>query len=549
MKDKRLSLRGLGVQILLWVTLPFILLLIAFSLTGIRSHQQSMRTLVAERDLGLARALAHDVANLLDRYRIPLAFLAQILAEQPDDVSRRLKAARQQIAADVDLVVVDSEGQVSASTGPTAWVARRASHLNENVSVGVLHDERKSYIVWQFPLQDGGILFARLPLDALNLAEVLQAGYSNQVGHALLIDSMGHVLALSGRPLTAEEHTALPQEIRSQQSGVVFIPTPAGELVIAHAPVPNTEWHVLVREPWETLAAPLLHFDRVMPFVLLSATVISLLALFFGLRYVVAPLQRLREQAERIGMGDFRAARLPVGGVQEIEDLRQALDRMAQQVADYQAALQIYLKMLTRVQEEERSRLARELHDGTVQTLIALGQRLQMVQRELRRAPEQATERLAALRSMVSEAIEDVRRFTRALRPLYLEELGLIPALEMLTREAGAAFQVHGQPIRLSDEIELALFRIAQEALSNAQRHAQATHIAVWLSFDNGQVRLVVQDDGRGFHPPERLVDLVQRGHLGLMSMQERAQGIGGRLHIRSHPGRGTRVEVIAPLQ
>jgi len=369
------------------------------------------------------------------------------------------------------------------------------------------------------------------------------------VGNVLVLDEKGRVLAMSGTRLRDVSTPAQNEAVTRSESGVTFLPTPSGELVIAHARVPNTEWHVIIREPWEALAAPLLHFDRVMPFVLLAATVISLLALFFGLRYVVAPLQRLREQAERIGEGDFRAAQAAVGGVQEIEDLRDTLDRMAQQVAQYQAALEIYLKMLTRIQEEERSRLARELHDGTVQTLIALDQRLQMLQRELSRDPPQAARRLSALRRMVGEAIEDVRRFSRALRPLYLEELGLAPALEMLAREAGASFQLLGRATRLSDEVELALFRIAQEALSNAQRHAQAKHVAVVLAFEDGRVRLVVQDDGRGFDPPERAADLVHHGHLGLMSMQERAEIVGGRLEIRSHPGRGTRIEVIVPAR
>ncbi len=552
MKDGRLSLRGLRIQILLWVILPFILLLIAFSLTGIRSHQESMRTLVAERDLGLARALAHDVANVLDRYRVPLAFLAQSLdLTSEETLLARLRAAHDQLGPALALAVVDRAGHVRGAVGDTTWLAALSLPLppEGTTSPQVVEAQGEMFVVWQFPINGGDHLLARLSLDTLGLARALQAGYPSQVGHVLLLDADGHVLALSGRPPTQGELLLGDEDVTATESGVTFVPAAEGELVVAHARVPNTGWHVVVREPWETLAAPLLHFDRVMPFVLLSATVISLLALFFGLRYVVAPLQRLREQAERIGLGDFRAAREPVGGVQEIEDLRQTLNRMAQQVADYQAALQIYLKMLTRVQEEERSRLARELHDGTVQALIALGQRLQMLQRELKRDPEQAAQRLAALRTMVSEAIEDVRRFTRALRPLYLEELGLVPALEMLAREAGAVFQVEGRPVRLSEEVELALFRIAQEALSNVQRHARAEHTAVRLTFAPDRVHLVVQDDGRGFHPPERLVDLVQHGHLGLMSMQERAQIIGGRLTIRSHPGQGTRVEVVAPLR
>jgi len=549
-RDWRLSLRRLRIQILLWIILPLILLLIAFSVTGVRSHQQSMRTLVAERDLGLSRALAHDVAMVLERYHGSLALLAQSIDDRPSDtVATRLRAARDLLGQELDLAVVDKEGRVRAAVNSDARTIIFPVATGKRESLRVVQEEGEAFLVWRFPLKAGDFLLARLPLRALALASALKTGYPSRTGRVLLIDSSGQVLALSGQPLTSPAPRPGAENIRATESGVTFLQAPEGEVVVAHARVPNTDWSVVVREPWEALAAPLLRFDRVMPFVLLSATIVSLLALFFGLRYVVTPLQRLREQAERIGSGDFRAAKSPVGGVQEIEDLRQALDRMAQQVADYQAALQIYLKMLTRIQEEERSRLARELHDGTVQALIALAQRLQMVQRELGRNPEQAAERLAVLRSMVSEAIEDVRRFTRALRPLYLEELGLVPALKMLAREAGAVFQVEGTPLRLPEEVELALFRIAQEALSNVQRHAQAQHAAVRLLFEADRVRLIVQDDGQGFHPPKRLVHLVQRGHLGLMSMQERVEIVGGRLDIHSHPGHGTRVEVVAPTR
>ena len=547
----QLSLRGLRVQILLWVILPLILLLVAFSLTGIRSHQHSMRTLVAERDLGLVRALAGDVISVLDRYQAPLSFLAQSLRADPsDDLAGHLASARERLGP-VTLFVVDREGTVVASVGATAhplpyWTRPALpSELPQ-----IIDGEEGLAILWQFPLQDGGYLVATVPLATLGLESVLAAGYPSNVGHVLLVDASGRVLAVAGAPLSDEERliTTLPLG-NAEDSSVTFVPTPEGELVVAQARVPGTSWRVVVREPWEALAAPLLRFDKVMPFVLLAATVISLLTLLFGLRYVAAPLQHLREQAERIGHGDFQAASKPVGGVQEIEELRRTLDRMARQVAQYQAALEMYLKRLTRFQEEERARLARELHDGTVQALIALNQRLQMVQRELARDPEQASRRLVELRNMVGEAIEDVRRFSRTLRPLYLEELGLAPALEMLAREAGAAFHSQGRPFRLSSEEELALFRIAQEALSNAQRHAQAAHIAIFLAFESDRVRLVVQDDGIGFRLPNRVTDLVREGHLGLMNMHERAQIIGARLDVHSRPGQGTRVEVVVHLK
>jgi signal transduction histidine kinase len=281
-----------------------------------------------------------------------------------------------------------------------------------------------------------------------------------------------------------------------------------------------------------------------MPIVLLIAAVASLLALFFGLRYVVRPLQKLDTQADRIGQGDFDAVAESVGGVKEIEDLRRTLDRMARQVQRYQAALEGYLGALTQAQEEERARLARELHDGTVQTLIALGQQTQLVQRVLGRDRDRAAARLAGLRKMIGEAVEEVRRVSRALRPLYLEELGLVPALEMPARETGAVFWINGSTRRLGADQELALYRIAQEALSNTQRHAKARQINMSLTFVEESVTLRVQDDGTGFLVPGNFTEFARNGHFGLLGMHERAQHAGGRLTLTSAVGHGTVVEV-----
>ena len=549
MKRDLFSLRGLRIQILLWVILPLILVLIAFSFTGIRTHRESMRTLVAERDLGLARVLAHDVGNLLDRYRIPLAFLARDVASLPAEQARsRLRLLAAELGPDLSLLLVDAEGEIRAVGGPSPPPGTVVKGATSGSSLQVVDMGGRAHLLWRFPLRGGRVLVAWMPLEALEISRALRAGYNSRVGHVFVLTGEGTLLAVHGRPAPPAVSPSLLQTVVASEEGVVFLPSSEGEQVVAHARVPGTDWYVVVQEPWAALTAPLLHLDRVMPFILLSATVVSLLTLFFGLRYLVAPLRRLRERAERIGRGDFQAASAPVGGLKEIEELREALDHMARQVAAYQTSLQVYLKLLTRAQEEERARLARELHDGTVQSLIALAQRLQMVQRELGRDPEQAARRLSALRKMVNEAIEDVRRFTRALRPLYLEELGLIPALEMLARESQAHFRVEGRPVRLPKEVELAFFRIAQEALSNVQRHAQAQHVALRLIFEEDRVRLIVQDDGRGFQPPEDPGLLVQEGHLGLMNMQERAQIVGGRLTIRSRPGQGTRVEVVIPV-
>ncbi|MBK8050741.1 MAG: HAMP domain-containing protein [Anaerolineales bacterium] len=292
----------------------------------------------------------------------------------------------------------------------------------------------------------------------------------------------------------------------------------------------------------------MIRFEQAMPFVLLIATAVSFLTLFFGLNYVVRPLRTLGQRASAIGAGQFDAAQAPVGGVDEIEELRIVIDQMAHQLQSAQVGMESYLHAVTQAQDEERTRLARELHDETVQTLIALDHKTQMVQRSIERDPARAQAQVVELRQMVLEATAEVRRFSRALRPPFLDDLGLAPALELLAEENRAEFVVTGQPRRLPPESEMALYRIAQESLSNARRHANASEITVAITYEPHIVRLEVIDNGKGFEPPANLASLGRTGHFGLLSMQERAQLAGATLTIASAPGAGAHVTVSSPV-
>jgi two-component system sensor histidine kinase UhpB len=400
-----------------------------------------------------------------------------------------------------------------------------------------------------YRLRSSGSSTQAVPTSELELETLLNINHPNAIPTIILLNKEGMVLFSKGLAAIEQDILQWPSVKRAfaGESGVLFEPETGEGDVIAFAPVDNTDWALIIREPWHSLTVPLLRFEQAMPFVLFVGTLVSLLTLFFGLRFVVTPLRRLGLQASRIGQGDFDAAAKSVGGVQEIEDLRATLNQMAHRLEQYQAALQDYLRAITETQEEERARLARELHDETVQTLIALGHKAQMVQRTLERDPPQAVERVSELRQMVTSAIEEVRRLSRALRPSYLEELGLIPALEMLAREAGATFHVTGTPKRLKPEHELALYRIAQEALSNVRRHAKSSQIHVDFQVTDAEVKLRVQDNGLGFEVPASLNDLTRTGHFGLIGMRERAQLIGGQLDVVSAVNQGTTVTVTLP--
>jgi two-component system, NarL family, sensor histidine kinase DegS len=218
-------------------------------------------------------------------------------------------------------------------------------------------------------------------------------------------------------------------------------------------------------------------------------------------------------------------------------------------------SMRFYVRQITRAQEDERRRIARELHDETIQLLVAISRGLEAFPGLSGELPDAARARLASLQDLLREAVKGTRRFVQDLRPPMLDHLGLVACVEGLASEfeentsLPATVRVAGAPRRLPPELELALFRIAQEALTNARRHANPSKALLFLEFLPSLVRLTVSDDGRGFEAPERVEELLSRGKLGLVGMFERARTVGGTLAVRANESGGTAViaEVPAP--
>lgn len=217
--------------------------------------------------------------------------------------------------------------------------------------------------------------------------------------------------------------------------------------------------------------------------------------------------------------------------------------------------------MVIRAQEEERRRVARELHDEANQMLAALMAAADLAESQAgRRGDPRLSATLARLRSLAATTLDDLQRLALELRPPALDEFGLVPALtrHVADRTAGtnlrADVATEGRTRRLPEALEAALYRIAQEALANAQKHARATCVHVRLRFSPHSVRLDVSDDGAGFDPDRAHEDgaaegvAAGRSRLGLAGMRERAAIVGGTLHVSSRPRGGTRVSVVVPL-
>jgi signal transduction histidine kinase len=353
-----------------------------------------------------------------------------------------------------------------------------------------------------------------------------------------------------------------------------------GEL-LTFAPLASAPWGLVVRQdvsegspiegtlPWVAVAV-----------MLLAQVSLSAVFAWGAARSVTQPVAVLTAEAERIASGQLDSP-IPLLGHDEVGQLGQALDRMRQSlqalVARVERAnqeLEVRVEERTRdlhqanaalrerelargellrkvitAQEDERKRVARELHDETTQALAVLLMRVDQAAEAVRSGKTPA---LDELRTLANRALADVHRLILDLRPSVLDDLGLASAVrwyaERTLSARGVAVRCEfGELPALSAELETALFRICQEALSNVARHAQASHVLVELRVEGTHLCVDVEDDGAGFDDAA-VARREGRPHWGLLGIQERADLLGGRARFESSPGTGTRIEVRIPL-
>ncbi|RST56499.1 cache domain-containing protein [Variovorax sp. MHTC-1] len=216
-----------------------------------------------------------------------------------------------------------------------------------------------------------------------------------------------------------------------------------------------------------------------------------------------------------------------------------------------EAKLRLLARQVVQSQEEERGHLARELHDGTSQTLVSAKLLIESAVDTLERAQQNAPPALGKALQRLNESLAEVRRISHRLRPALLDTLGLPAALERLAAEfddegaVDAAVAFEGLPRELPEDVKTALFRVTQEALTNVRKHARARQVRIALDFAEDRVRLEVADDGVGFDVEAMQLD--PKLGIGLRNMRERVASIGGRLEMRSGDG-GTTVAADVPV-
>lgn len=236
----------------------------------------------------------------------------------------------------------------------------------------------------------------------------------------------------------------------------------------------------------------------------------------------------------------------------QVERISSENERLFRRLLDGERRFRGLARSVWQVQEEERRRLARELHDSIGQTLVGL---IHQVDRLSGRVSGEETRRLAAdVESLARQALDETRELSRLLRPPVLDDLGLEPALAWLTRTLGERTGLETElncslpESRLDPEVETLIFRVVQEALSNAIRHAPGARVGVKVVQGSASLQVEVRDNGPGFEADEMMAAGGPVTSAGLRGMRDRVELFGGRLHLRSTPGEGTEIRIELPL-
>ena len=550
--------RGLPIQLFILTILPLTLLLLGIAFGSLFLHQRSMRQLVGERDERATRAAASAISEQL-KHR---AAATRSLALRAADLG-----SAEHVIADAVFLLPDFDGGIAlydagsdllgTSNDSATWeltvvpeqLAAATAPPNTAQFSGPFTDPISGQEMILVTATTPNGITAAGAFSPTSLAEKAldDIFVSGDQASSVLTDGDGRLLFQMGdhhEPGSNLSAYAGVADALNGESGTIYVTDSGDEQVVAFSPIPPLNWVLVIKEPWQAVTDPLLRTTEWAPLVLAPVLIVALIGLMFGLRQIVQPLQSLEKKAADLGWGDFEAIEESVGGINEIQRLQTELIHMAHKVKLAQQSLRGYLGAVTAGQEEERRRLARDLHDDTIQSLIALNQRIQLAQ--LSAADEPTAEQLAEMQQMTEQTIADLRRLTQDLRPIYLEDLGLVTALDMLARDTSQTlqipvdFDVSGRERRLPQEVELAFYRIGQEGLSNVVRHAQASCAELQLTFGEDSTTLSIQDDGRGFAVPESPAEMTGSGHFGLLGMQERAEIMGARLLVESEPDKGT---------
>jgi signal transduction histidine kinase len=402
-----------------------------------------------------------------------------------------------------------------------------------------------------------------------------------------LVDGNGTVIASTqlARRFARSEHWDQLRSKLAARVPAVQVDTDSGtSAVAALAPLRSAPWAVVIRQDEAEAFGQVRALRRTLLWLAPSLLALALVFAWGAARSVRRPLAILTASAERIAGGNLdapipRLAEDEVGRLgRSLERMRvalkgsletveraneelearvnartQELQRLYRQLQEREQWREELLRKVISAQEDERKRLARELHDETSQTMSALAMKIETA---LAAWPGEASrDRLVEARALTVRTLEELHRLIFDLRPSVLDDLGLLSAIRwyaerhLASRGISVRCEFSGIEARLTPELETALFRVSQEAITNIAKHSRAETVLIQVTERDDEISIEIEDDGEGFDPSSLPPPAARERGLGLLGMRERVELFGGTIEIDSAPGRGTRIAVSAPVQ
>ncbi len=285
-------------------------------------------------------------------------------------------------------------------------------------------------------------------------------------------------------------------------------------------------------------------------FILISILVVS----FTMNRLVVSKVEKFVEAARRLSQGDL-TQRIIFKADDELKRLAESFNQMAGELKKKMKQEKQYISGIIDAQEGERRRISRELHDELGQALTAIKYNLEIIERDLPENFSEGKERLKEVETLSAQILGQLRTLSHDLRPPMLDDLGLLPTLRWYIENYGKRWKIKTHyeaisfPEKMNPDLETALYRVIQEALTNIAKHARADDVHIHLSCTDLAVMVTITDNGIGFDPQEVPALEAQKRGFGIMGMQERVSSFGGQIDILSRPGAGTQIAIEIPLK
>jgi signal transduction histidine kinase len=515
----------------------------------------NLEDLLRDNEAVLSRLAERPLVRALDPTQCD-PILTLYLKARPEYSTLALRDAN----ANLVCTLISDPPPAKAVSG-SAWFKRALRSGAFTVSDATQRPSPSAWVsIWAFPVRDAKHSVSGFVFFSVDLLKLNRHMFQSLPRNALVevTDGNDRFLLRSSEP---EQWIgkAVPEPIAGREGYFSRQSVDKVRRLYAFVSVPGTDWRVFAGLPEDEVLAD--SRGKLMRGIAVGgAALLLVLALAYRVSSaIVDPIRKLVRVSARIAGGD-KTARALIAGPPELElvarqfnfmlDVRDSAEKAA---LDYANRLRAMSQRIVEVQESNQRSLARELHDNVSSSLAVVGLELHAVEKEL--SAESAAKvgsRLADCIELVQGIMENARDISSDMHCAMLDYAGLAPALEdlgnKLARRARLAVELRapGEAQRAPPQTEIALYRIAQEALTNCVKHAHATRARIELAYETERISLAIADDGQGFDP----IALAQGGShlgLGLLSMRERAEAIGGELLVASTPGQGTNITVRVP--